>query len=227
MAPEEDFKIEEGDVIFVKGLAENIQALVEKLGLGIKIEGMKIPEESIIDSVHQIKNTSEVMIDLAYASLFSGSIELAKEIENLEEYLDDLTRELKINIMEADSLRPKEKLAMIEFINACENYGDAAMDMTYSLRMGVRPHPIIERVLEETDERYKIIKIPKKYDGMMLKDLNLGRYGVDIIALRREGIWYVTPPSSGWRLREGDIIIIQYYEEAEDYIKRFSEEIMK
>jgi len=225
LSPDEDFIIEVGDVIFVKGLAENIKALVERLGLGIRIEGVKIDEEGILDSIYQIKNTSEVMIDLAYASLFTGSVELAREIENLEDYLDTLTRDLKVTVMEVDGLSPKEKLAMVEFINACEYYGDAAMDMTYSLRMGVKPHPIIEKVLETTDERYRIVRISRKYDRKTLKDLNLSRYGVDIIALKRGREWYITPPSSGWSLKEGDLIIIQYYEEAEDYIKRFTEEI--
>jgi len=223
LSPEEDFRVEEGDILFVKGLAENIQALIDRLGLKVKVGALKIAEESVLDSLNQLKNIAEIMIDLAYASLFTGSTELAKEIENLEEYLDTLVSELKINVMENGGLKSKEKLAMIEFIDACEHYGDAAMDMTYSLRKGLRPHPIIERVLEETDERYQIIKIPKEYDGKMLKDLKLGKYGVDILALKRDDNWYVTPPQSGWKLREGDIIIIQYYEEAEDYIKKFFE----
>lgn len=225
LSPEEDFVIREGDIVFVKGLAENIEALLDRLGLKREIEGLKIAEESILDTIHQLKNISEVMIDLAYASLFAGSLELALEIENLEEYLDEMTAELKVSIMELGGLTSKEKLAMIEFVDACEYYGDAAMDMTYSLRKGLKPHPIIEMVLEQTDERYQIIKIGKKFDGKILKDLELSKYGVDILALKRGSTWYVTPPSSGWKLKEGDILIIQYYEEAEEYIKELLSEV--
>jgi len=46
--------------------------------------------EEIVTRFVELKNTSELMIDLAYSSLMLNSKELAEEVERLEEYMDKL-----------------------------------------------------------------------------------------------------------------------------------------
>ena len=59
---------------------------------------MAITEEhfkKIVDSLVLLKDTSELMIDLAYSSLFLNSRALAEEVADLENFVDNLHTEFE------------------------------------------------------------------------------------------------------------------------------------
>ena len=219
ISPSEDFTLYKGDKLYIKGLTSTIRKVLRLHGVEKEASGLKLNRD-ILENIIYIKNLSEFMIDIAYSTLFTSSKDLAYELESMEETIDEITEELKLNVMEDSQLSNKEKLALIEFIDSCEYLADAAIDMTYSIRKGGSPHPIIERILEKTDERYIVLKIPDILDGKEIAQLNLSKFGVDILALKRGGYWYLNPPIKGWKLRSGDQIIIQYYKEAEEEVKK-------
>jgi uncharacterized protein with PhoU and TrkA domain len=224
LSPDTEIKVEKGDILFINGLAENIKALVEAEGRRIKGRGIRGVEEGLIDLLLNVKDISELMIDLAYSALFTHSRELAYELESMEETLDRLTQELKTLIIKTDELEEDEKIGMLEIASACERMGDAAMDITYGLRRGLEPHPLIEDVLESTDERISLIRIDKKMAGKNIRELGIGKYSVEIIALKRGRNWLVTPPTTGLILEDGDVLLLRYYSEAEEYISQIATE---
>ncbi len=223
LSPGEDVVLREGDVIYIKGLAETIRRIIsmhgERGGGGVRLD----PEK--LEGILYVKNLSEFMVDLAYGALFTGSEELAQELESLEDGIDQVTKDLKTGVIADSGISDKEKLALIEFIDSCEYLGDAALDMTYSLRMGIPPHPIIETILETTDERYRLLRIPRELAGKELADLGLTKLGVDILAIKVGGYWYLNPPVKGYRLRGDEQIVIQYFEEAEDEVAQLVERL--
>jgi len=219
ISPSEDYTFVLGDKVYIKGFTETIRNILKLHGIEIDIGGLKLNRE-ILENIIYLKNLSEFMIDIAYGALFTSSKELANELLSMEEAVDEITEQLKIDVMKDKDLIDTQKLALIEFINYCEYLADAAIDMTYSLRKDVKPHPIIEKILEETDERYAILKIGGEYEDMDIVDLGVKDFGIDVLALKREGYWYLNPPIKGWKLREGDEIIIQFYREADKEVEK-------
>ncbi len=217
ISPSEDFTVEDGDKLYIKGFTEAIRKILELHGIKIEVGKLKLNRE-VLENIIYLKNLSEFMVDIAYGTLFTASKELAFELESMEETVDEITEQLKLNVIKDPALKETEKLALIEFINSCEYIADAAVDMTYSLRKDVKPHPIIERILELTDERYAVIKIGDEYGDKDIIELDVKKFGVDVLALKRGGYWYLNPPIKGWKLRKGDELIIQYYKEAEDEV---------
>jgi uncharacterized protein with PhoU and TrkA domain len=58
----------------------------------------KRPFKKIVDKLVELKDTSELMMDLAYSSLLLNSHELAEEVQELEEHIDELhTKNLRIS----------------------------------------------------------------------------------------------------------------------------------
>ena len=225
ISPPEHFVFREGDKLYIKGFTETIRKILELHGIKIDVGGLKLNRE-ILENIIYLKNLSEFMTDIAYGALFTSSKELAEELESMEETVDEITNQLKITVMKDKGLKETQKLALIEFINSCEYIADAAVDMTYSLRKDVKPHPIIEKILEQTDERYAIIKIGKEHENIDIIDLDVKKYGVDVLALKRGGYWYLNPPIKGWKLRKDDELIIQYYKEAEDEVEKLLRQSM-
>ncbi len=224
LSPPKNIEILPGDILFVMGLAENIKSLLEMEGKSYSSRGISNLEESLIDLFLNIKDISELMVDLGYSILFTRSRELAKELVSIEETIDRLTYEFKVLVMKTKELNEYEKIGMIEIADACESMGDASMDMTFGLRKGLEPHPLIDEVLENTDERLALIKVNENMMGKNIRELGFDKYGVEILAMKRGGEWLVVPPSTGLTLNKGDILLIRYYSEAEEIISKIASE---
>ena len=71
--------------------------------------------KKIVDKLVTLKNTSELMIDLAYSSLMLNSQALAEEVEALENHIDDMYLEFERLVL-ASGFTPKESG---DFLQAC------------------------------------------------------------------------------------------------------------
>ena len=224
LSPPKDMVIKLGDVLFITGLAENIRALLNKIGKEAEERPIKRIEEGVLDLLINIKDISEFMVDLAYSILFTHSRELAEELRNIEDTLDRFTHEFKLMVMESRDMSIEDKLSLISIADACERIGDAAMDLTYSVRRGLEPHPIIEEAIEESDERLALIKVSGKMRGKTIDELKLDKMGVEILAMKKDGNWLIVPPTTGMTLEEGDILLLRYYSEAEESLSMIATE---
>ncbi|MEM3055426.1 MAG: PhoU domain-containing protein, partial [Candidatus Bathyarchaeia archaeon] len=59
----------------------------------------KLKFEEIVERLAELKDTSELMIDLAYSSLLLNSKELAEEVQKLEEYVDKLHTDFELLVL--------------------------------------------------------------------------------------------------------------------------------
>ena len=101
-----------------------------------------------------LKDTSELMIDLAYSSLLLNSRELAEEVHALEERVDDLHTEFELLVL-SSGFKPEESkdfLGLIRLGVVTEEIADAAMEIADVVLRGLEPHPILRRVIEEAEE---------------------------------------------------------------------------
>ncbi|MDQ4024880.1 MAG: potassium channel protein, partial [Actinomycetota bacterium] len=102
----------------------------------------------------EIKDSSELMIDLAYAAVFFGDTDLAKEVRRLEERMFEHLHQLrKMAILAARSPEDAEHMAgVLEIASAVEKIADAAEDISHVVSSGLGINDDLLRDLRHSDE---------------------------------------------------------------------------
>src|SRR5919199_289439 len=79
----------------------------------------------------EAKDTSELMVDLAYAALYFNDPAMVEEVDQLEELLSALVHEMRsVCVLAARSPRDADAMAsVLQVINAIERIGDSAIDI--------------------------------------------------------------------------------------------------
>src|SRR2546423_562099 len=84
----------------------------------------------------EAKDTSELMIDLAYAALYFGDPDMAEEVNELEERLSELVHEMRaVSILAARSPRDADAMAsVLQVASAIERLGNSAIDTLVEMK---------------------------------------------------------------------------------------------
>ena len=146
----------------------------------------------------EIKDSSELMVDLAYAAVFFSDADLAKEVGRLEQrmfaHLHDLR---KIAILAARSPEDAEHMAgVLSIAAAVEKIADAADDIARVVSSGLGVLDDFRRDLRHADEIVSRIKVREESNviGRSLRDLAMPvEIGMWVIAIRRGGEWDLDP----------------------------------
>lgn len=159
----------------------------------------------------EMKNLSELMIDLAYSAALFDDKELAEEVLKLENRIDTLTYLLEIEIMiAARDAEDAEALAGVSKVAyAVNKISDAAADITAIVTQNIGVHPIVSEGFEKVEERLTRARVDEK---STLADKSIGELelaaemGVNIIAIRRNRDWIIDPKDTE-QLKSGDTLI--------------------
>ena len=183
---------------------------------------MTITEEhfkKIVDKLVLLKDTSEIMIDLAYSSLLLNSQALAEEVAALENYMDNLHTEFELLIL-SSGFTPKESkdfLGLIRLGVVTEKIADAAMEIAYVVLRGLEPHPILRLVIEEAEETVTKVTVSATSTlvGKTIREAQLQEEtGMGVIVIRRGNCWL--RPRRDTVIRSSDILIAAGYAEGEE-----------
>ncbi len=179
--------------------------------------------EEIVERLVELKDTSELMLDLAYSSLLLKSRELAEEVQFLEEYVDELHTEFELLAISKrfDPKESKHYLGLIRLGLFTEVIADAAAKISELVLRGIEPHPVVKMAIEEAEKTVVRIKVPKKsmFVGKSLKQAKIPEEtGFWILAIRR-GSRLIRPRGS-LKIEEKDTLIASGYAEGEeDFVK--------
>jgi uncharacterized protein with PhoU and TrkA domain len=173
-----------------------------------KIEYKPIP---VSDLLVEMKNLSELMIDLAYSAALFNDKELAEDVIELESRIDTLAYLLDMEIMIAarDAEDAETLIGVSTVASAADKISDAAADIAAIVTRNIGIHPIIGEIFEKVEERLMkaTVKEGSVIAGKRIDELDLAaRMGVDIIAIRRNKDWKLDPDDSE-RVFLGDILI--------------------
>jgi uncharacterized protein with PhoU and TrkA domain len=173
-----------------------------------KIEYKPIP---VSDLLVEMKNLSELMIDLAYSAALFNDKELAEDVIELESRIDTLAYLLDMEIMIAarDAEDAETLIGVSTVAAAADKISDAAADIAAIVTRNIGIHPIIGEIFEKVEERLMkaTVKEGSVIIGQRIGDLDLAaRMGVDIIAIRRNKDWMLDPDENA-RVFLGDILI--------------------
>jgi uncharacterized protein with PhoU and TrkA domain len=158
----------------------------------------------------QVKDTSEIMIDLAYSSLIFHDRELADEVLLLNDYVKDLNGRLEEVIIERGS-QDKDLDRAITYIRlsrAMEDIGDSAEKIADVVLRDIRVHPVLaESILESgTSIAREVITADSVLAGKRLRDTSLATdTGWFVLVVKRGGKWVIGPDGETV-LEQGDII---------------------
>jgi len=220
--PDDDVKIESGDILIARGASEEVMELAEIAGdktseleeIGVSGAHLK----AIADRLVELKNISELMIDLAYSSLLLNSRELAEEVMELEEYMDDLHTEYELQVLSSgfNPTESKDYLGLIRIGVVAEELADSAAEIAEIVLRGLKPHPVIKLVMEEADEKVVKVQVSEKSPlvGKTLKEARIPEEtGMWVLAIKRNGNWIRPKPTT--KIEVGDLIIASGYAEGE------------
>jgi uncharacterized protein with PhoU and TrkA domain len=174
--------------------------------------------KKIVDKLVFLKDTSELMIDLAYSSLLLNSRALAEEVEALENHMDDLHTDFELLVL-SSGFTPEESkdfLGLIRLGVVTEEIADAAMEIADVVLRGLEPHPILKLVIEEAEETVTRVKVSETSPlvGKKIREAQIQEEtGMWVLVIRR-GSWWLRPRPDTL-IKAGDVLIAAGYAEGE------------
>jgi len=182
---------------------------------------------TIKDILIEMKNLSELMVDLAYSAVLFNSKTAAEEVLKLENKVNSSNYDIKKQcLVAARSMEDAEKLtALLEIAEAAESIANAAKDLAEIVIKGFKPHPVFKMVMEEAEEIITSVTLQKgsELNGNSLGELFLAnRTGMIVIAIRRDETW-IYGPDKRTIILEGDTLIAKGTEVGADLLKKLSD----
>ena len=168
---------------------------------------------NVKDLLIQLKDASELMVDLAYAAVFFNEDKLAREVARLESRMSEDLRELRATAMlAARSPEDAEGMAGVLWIaDSIEQIGDAASDIArvVAARLGIPDE--LKPDLRHADEITARVKVREGSGivGRSLCDLSLPtETGMWIVAIR-SGLDWRFDPGPDDVISAGDVLVVR------------------
>ncbi|WP_297073627.1 potassium channel family protein [Thermococcus sp.] len=167
--------------------------------------------DEIRNCLVEMKDLSALMIDLAFSSVMYDSEDIAEEVYLLEEKMDDLTlkvKKLTLRLAKKEE-DPESLLSIIDLADINERISDAAYGIADIILRDIEPHPIIRKIMEDTEEELGRVTVRpgSVLIGKTLEQLKLpSKIGTRILAIKR-GERYIYNPGRKDTIEEGDVLI--------------------
>jgi uncharacterized protein with PhoU and TrkA domain len=181
--------------------------------------------EEIVGRFVELKDTSELMMDLAYSSLLLNSRELAEDVQRLEEHVDELHTDFEVLVL-SSKFEPEEVkgfLGLIRLGVVTEKIADAAAEIAEVVLRGIEPHPVLKLAIEEAEETVTYVQVAE-ISPLANKTLRAARIpeetGLWVLAIKRENKWIRPKPHT--EIKSGDILIASGYAEGEEDLKKLA-----
>jgi len=175
------------------------------------------------EMVLEIKDKSELMVDLAYSSILYDNKTIAKEVYELENFIDALYHNLQKDTLEEvkkGKLSVDDALTLMKLAQAGEQIADAAQEIADVELRDVELHPIIKMSIRESDVVFTKVQVESKsiLCGKTLGQLKLAsETGMLVIAMRHKDRW-LYGPNKKTRINSGDILFAKGPEDGEKHL---------
>jgi uncharacterized protein with PhoU and TrkA domain len=179
--------------------------------------------KTVEEIVLEIKDKSELSVDLAYSSIIYDNKTIANEVYDLEDLIDELYQQLQKNILEnveQKKLGIDDALSILRLAECGEKIADAAQEIADVELRDVELHPIIKMSLRESDVVFTRVQV--KNDSVLcnktLGQLKLrSETGMHIIAMRHKNRW-LYGPNKNTRIDPLDILFAKGPEDGEKHL---------
>lgn len=180
---------------------------------------------SVKELLTEMKDISELIIDLAYSAVLFDSDDIAEEVKYLDVRMDKLNYDIRMMaMMAARTKEDAEQLAgILQVAEAAESISNAAGDIVNLLSLNEKIRPIIPKILKQADELLFRVKISIKSEAcdQKLGDIKVeSETGMRIIAIRRGNYW-IYNPQSDTNLKANDWLIVRGTDEGYNELNKF------
>lgn len=167
--------------------------------------------QNVRETLVELKNTSELAVDLAYAAALYDYPRLAEEVLELEARADSLQYPAKIALMLAAkrSTDAEKLVGILQIVDASVTITNAAADIAAIVVNDIGVPREVRATLPEADEVVMHATISESSDvvSQTLGELAFEtETGVSVVAVRRGNDWNISPAEETV-LEAGDIII--------------------
>jgi uncharacterized protein with PhoU and TrkA domain len=179
--------------------------------------------EGITNQLVELKNNSELAIDLAYSSLLLNNTFLAEEVQLLYQRLEDTNIDLE-QVLLSCQLRGDDSKGLISLVRmgmAAERIAFAASKIAQVVLRGIEPHPVLKMMIQNADETVERVVVPEGSPliGKNLKDVQLPEEtGWWILVIKRGDKWL--RPKASTIIEGGDVLISSGYADGEEDFKQ-------
>jgi uncharacterized protein with PhoU and TrkA domain len=181
--------------------------------------------EEIVARMVELKDTSELMIDLAYSALMLNSRELADEVQKLEEYVDKMHTEFELLALTSEFKKEEASglLGLIQIGVATEQIADAAAEMAEVVLRGVEPHPVLTLAIKEAEETVAqaCVSADSSLVNKTLKEARVDEdTGMWVLVIKRGG--KALRPKGDTRIQVGDTLVASGYSKGVDDFRKLA-----
>jgi uncharacterized protein with PhoU and TrkA domain len=161
----------------------------------------------------EAKDTSELMVDLAYASIFFDPPDMADEVDELELQISELVHKMRaLCVVAVRNPREAEAMsAVLQVISAVEHIGNDAVDIAriVSRRLGI-PRQLVLDLSDAEEVSHRVEVAPgSHFANRPLSSFELPVVtGMRVLAVRRGRNWIVDPGGDDI-LNPGDVLFLR------------------
>ena len=168
---------------------------------------------SVRELLTEMKDVSDLMIDLAYAAVLFESDELADRVHELETRMDGLMYHIRtIAAVVTRNVHEARKITgILQVAGAAEAISNATGDIADLIRRGIEIHPVMCDALRIADEKIAWVEVAKDSTLASKKFYELklpSSIGIWTFAIKRGKSWIV-PPLRDTEIRAGDALIVK------------------
>ena len=168
--------------------------------------------ERIEHRLLKMKDTSELMMDLAYSALLYNNKEIAQEVYNLEDIVDKLFNKIQYTaVNQTAKTSPNMALTLIRLATSIEMIADSARGVADVVLRDIEPHPIVKMSIRESDAIISKVEVQPNSE---ITNCTLGHIrlasetGMWVVAIRRGNKW-LFGPDENTKILPGDIMIVR------------------
>lgn len=165
----------------------------------------------------EMKDKSEVIVDLAYASLMYNSRDMASAVDEIKDEMEDLKYAMRVKtLIAARTIEDAKQLSgILQVASAADRISQSASEIVKLLDIPPEKRLFINNIINESDEKFRAIRISEKSDmvGNTIGHLAVESLtGARIIAIKNRRGW-IYDPDDEIKIHAGDDIIVRGFDD--------------
>lgn len=185
-----------------------------------------LDDMTVQELLTEMKDISEVIVDLAYASLMYNSRAMASKVNELEDEMDELKYAMRVKALLAARTKEdaRELSGILQIASAADRISHAAGEIVDLLDVPPEKRPFITNLINESDEKIRMVRVSPKSDmaGNTIEKLGVeANTGMKIIAMKNRYGW-IYDPNDDVKIRAGDDLIVRGTEDGGNRLNDFA-----
>ncbi len=185
-----------------------------------------LEDMTVQELLTEMKDISEVIVDLAYASLMYNSRAMASKVNELEDEMEELKYAMRVKALLAARTKEdaRELSGILQIASAADRISHAAGEIVDLLDVPPEKRPFITNLINESDEKIRMVRVSQGSDmaGNTIAKLGVeANTGMKIIAMKNRYGW-IYDPDDDVKIRAGDDLIVRGTEDGGNRLADFA-----